>query len=288
MLVDLDDQGGAPGVGGESRIVTQGGGLIDLGTQGVYRANVGPWLWLNLSTDSANFDERPNPDVYESVLFNISAATSKVDVDVPSNTSIGLKFNSPQDNSDVKIGMTDYGLLVKKDNQENDPDTVEVSYPLAQILPQAFVTFSKTVTVSGGAGTITVDKPQRIEIGSAVLASQVSDPTSANVITVGGPCINAVTAEIMGLKYPACGADSGLSQGEGIVKLYESGDKVAIVVAGWEAEDTTRATRVLADFKKYQDAGQLVGTEIKVTGTSATEFTVTPVSGAAAPTTPTE
>jgi hypothetical protein len=72
-----------------------------------------------------------------------------------------------------------------------------------------------------------------------------------------------------------------MSEGEGIVKLFESGDKVAIVVAGWEAEDTTRATRVLADYKTYQEAGKLVGTEVKVSGTSATEFTVTPVTGAA-------
>ncbi|MFH1669502.1 MAG: hypothetical protein ABIA62_06255, partial [Candidatus Woesearchaeota archaeon] len=126
---------------------------------------------------------------------------------------------------------------------------------------------------------ITVERPQRIDIGSAVLASQVSDPSALNVISVGGSCINSVTAEIMGLTYPACGAASGLKEGEGIVKLYESGDKVAIVVAGWEAEDTTRATRVLADFKTYQDSGKLVGSEVRVTGTSATEFTVSPVSG---------
>jgi hypothetical protein len=211
--------------------------------------------------------------------ITFSVASTKLDVATVDDSSIGLKYFSPEDNSDVKQGMTNYGVFSKKNVDDNGPDEIEIAYPLEQILPQVFVTFSKTVTVEGGAGTITVEKPQRLEIGSAVLASQVSDPTSANVITVGGPCINAVTAEIMGLTYPACGSASGLGEGEGVIKLYESGDKVAIVVAGWEAEDTTRATRVLADYKKYQDAGQLVGTEVKVTGTSATEFTVTPVSG---------
>jgi len=288
MAIDLDDDGN---IGGEAGVVTQGGAMIDLGTQtaSLLRPTVGAgnWFWMNLTTDEANFDEKPYYSNVatgnEWVAVNISASGTQVDLALADQPAAGFKTFSPEDNSDLKIGMTNYGALIKRMNQENDPDTVEIDYPLMQVLPQAFVTFSKTVTVSGGAGTITVEKPQRIEIGSAVLASQVSDPTSANVITVGGPCINAVTAEIMGLTYPACGADSGLGQGEGIVKLYESGDKVAIVVAGWEAEDTTRATRVLADYKKYQDAGQLVGTEIKVTGTSATEFTVTPVSGAAAP-----
>jgi hypothetical protein len=276
LIADLDDSGA---VGGEAGVVTQGGAMIDLGTENAadYVPQIAAnWFWLTVTTDNANFDEDPGAD--ETFRVNISrTATPEVDLDVESNATIGLSFKSPEDNSDLNMGMTDYGVLIKETNEENDPDSVEIEYPLTQLLPQVFVTFSKTVTVEGGAGTITVERPQRIEIGSAVLASQVSDPTAANVITVGGPCINSVTAEIMGKTYPACGADSGIGEGEGIVKLYESGDKVAIVVAGWEAEDTTRATRVLADYKTYQEAGKLVGTEVKVTGTSATEFTVTPV-----------
>ncbi|MBU2560673.1 MAG: hypothetical protein KKD17_00085 [Nanoarchaeota archaeon] len=279
LLVDLDDDGT---VGGEAGVVVNGGGMLDLGDQtaAAYRPSVAAgWFWLNVTTDDNNFDEAPltGDEVF---VVNVSGSV-EVDLDVLSNSSIGLSFNSPEDNSDINMGMTDYGVLIKETNEDNDPDSLTITYPKAQLLPQAFVTFEKTVTMEGGAGTITVERPQRIEIGSAVLASQVSDPTAANIVTVGGPCINSVTAEIMGLTYPACGADSGFGEGEGIVKLYESGEKVAIVVAGWEAEDTTRATRVLADYKTYQEAGKLVGTEVKVTGTSATEFTVTPVSGEA-------
>jgi hypothetical protein len=285
MLVDLNDDGTA---GGEALVVVNGGGMIDLGTQGddVYPpllpdgATAVASVTLNFTTDNNNFDEAPGTD--ETFFVDLNHSSShEVDLDVTSDATIGLSFNSPEDNDDLNIGLTDYGVLIKEMNEDNDPDSLTIEYPQAQLLPQAFVTFDKTVTMEGGAGSITVERPQRIEIGSAVLASQVSDPTAANVITVGGPCINSVTAEIMGLTYPACGADSGLGEGEGLVKLYESGDKVAIVVAGWEAEDTTRATRVLADYKTYQEAGQLVGSEVKVTGTSATEFTVTPVSGAA-------
>lgn len=284
MLVDLDDDGT---VGGEGRIVTDGGAMIDLGseTAATWRptaAGASNWFYMTVATDNANFDEAPASDETFYVNFT-KTSNNEVDVDTLSNATIGLSFKTHEDNDNLKTGLTNYGVLIKKLNEDNGPDTLTIEYPLSQLLPQTFVTFSKTVTVEGGAGSITVEKPQRIDIGSAVLASQVSDPTAVNVISVGGSCINSVTAEIMGLTYPACGADSGLSEGEGIVKLYESGDKVAIVVAGWEAEDTTRATRVLADYKAYQEGGQLVGTEVKVTGTSATEFTVTPVSGEAAP-----
>jgi hypothetical protein len=284
LCVDLDDSGALVGTH-NAKVVVNGGGMIDLAANinvATYRANIGAGgVIMNVSTDNNNFDEAPASD--EAFLVNLSkTATHEVDLDVASDAAIGLSFNSPEDNDDLNMGMTNYGVLVKEINEDNDPDSLTIVYPESQLLPQAFLVFEKTVTMEGGAGTITVEKPQRIDVGSAVLASQVSDPTAVNVISVGGSCINEVTAEIMGLTYPACGSDSGLSEDEGIVKLYESGDKVAIVVAGWEAEDTTRATRVLADFKTYQDAGQLVGTEVKVTGTSATEFTVTPVTATTA------
>lgn len=276
MLVDHNDSNAlsTAGTATEAKIVVHGGGIIDLGTpDATYRAATTTPITMTLTTLSKNFDESSGDEV---ISWNVTGGTT-VDINVL-ESSTTVELFSPDYNDDLNIGMSDYGVLVKEEDEgTNDPDTLTIEYPLSQLLPQAFVTFEKTVTMEGGAGTITVERPQRIEIGSAVLASQVSDPSAANVVTVGGSCINSVTAEIMGLTYPACGADSGLAEGEGIVKLYESGDKVAIVVAGWEAEDTTRATRVLADYKMYQEAGQLVGTEVKVTGTSATEFTVTPV-----------
>lgn len=284
LCVDLSDSSTLTGTK-NALVVTKGGAWMDLsaGTNvSTYRQDVGAGVNMSITTDDNNFDEAPTAgEETFYVILNSSSSQAEVNLDIPEISGIGLSFNSPEDNDDVNMGMTNYGVMIKEINEDNDPNTLEINYPLAQLLPQAFVTFSKTVTTEGGAGSITVERPQRIDIGSAVLASQVSDPTAANVISVGGSCINSVTAEIMGLTYPACGTDSGLSEGEGIVKLFESGGKVAIVVAGWEAEDTTRATRVLADYKAYQEAGQLVGTEVKVTGTSATEFTVSPVSGEA-------
>ncbi len=279
LCVDLDDSNVLIGTH-KSYATVQGGGWLDLATNytgTAYREAIGGGTRLTLNTDNSNFDEAPLVDERINVTLSTQAGT-ELDLDVTDDSSIGLNLKSLEENSDTQKGMSNYGVLVKEVNEDNDPDSVEMQYPLQQVLPQVFVTFEKTISTEGGAGTITIERPQRIEVGSAVLASQVPDPTAANVISVGGSCINAVTAEIMGKTYPACGADSGLSEGMGIVKLYESGDKVAIVVAGWEAEDTTRATRVLADFRSYQEAGQLVGSEVKVTGTSATEFTVSPVS----------
>jgi hypothetical protein len=282
LFVDLDDN---DVLGGESKVVVRGGGMIDLGDQDTTRATydlrpsptTAGFFPVTLSTDNANFDEDPGAD--EAIVVNVTASSAEFDLDVNSNTAALLDPKTWDDNSDVKTGLSRYGVMTKETNEDNDPDSLEITYPLEQVLPQAFITFEKTVTKTGGAGTVTIEKPQRIEIGSALLASQVSDTTAANIVTVGGPCINSVTAEIMGLTYPACGEQSGMSEGEAMIKLYESGTNVAVVVAGWSADDTTRATRVLADWKTHQASGKLTGSEVKVTGTSLTQFTVTPVTG---------
>jgi hypothetical protein len=276
LLVDLDDDGD---LGGEGQIVTQGGGMIDLGTEtaATYRPTAGSWFLMTLTTDSSNFDEAPASD--EAVYVNFSKTSSnEVELEVDSNATIGLTFNTHEDNDDLQSGMTNYGVLIKELDQGNDPDTLEIQYPDAQLLPQAFITFEEKFTVADSYGIITVQKPQRLLMGSALLADQLSSMSAYNIISVGGPCINSITAELMGLEYPACRKDSGMEPGEGIIKLYENGDKVALVVAGWEAEDTTRATRILADYKKYQETGQLEGDEVKITGTSATDFRVKSVS----------
>ncbi|MBW2964870.1 hypothetical protein KY363_05430, partial [Candidatus Woesearchaeota archaeon] len=287
LCVDLDDDNSLI-TAHRSYAVTEGGAIMDLAVgESVtsYRGNVtAKQVILGLRTDKNNFDEAPTVDEWVNTTVTVSASQAEFDLDVADDAATGLNLKSHEDNDDLSTGMTNYGVFVKEMNEQNDPDSVTIEYPLAQLLPQVFVTFDKTVTMEGGAGSITVEKPQRIDIGSAVLASQVADPTAQNVISVGGPCINEVTAEVMGLTYPACGTDSGMSEDEGLIKLYESGDKVAIVVAGWAAEDTTRATRVLADYKTYQASGKLVGTEVKVTGTSATDFTVSPVTSSASTT----
>ncbi|MEM3450762.1 MAG: hypothetical protein QW439_04365, partial [Candidatus Woesearchaeota archaeon] len=64
--------------------------------------------------------------------------------------------------------------------------------------------------------------------------------------------------------------NAGFEPGKAFIRLYEQNGKVAILVAGYEGEDTLRASRVLADYKKYG----LSGTSVEVTGTSLTDITV--------------
>ena len=93
-----------------------------------------------------------------------------------------------------------------------------------------------------------------------------------NMIVVGGPCINSAAAALMGSSEPLCGEASGLQEGQGMLKLFENGDNVAMLVAGWSKADTRRATRVASGYEDWAD--KLVGSEVIVTGTSMSDIDV--------------
>jgi hypothetical protein len=86
--------------------------------------------------------------------------------------------------------------------------------------------------------------------GSAVepvLTSESGASAYDNVILVGGPCVNSLTAEYMGLTYPACESASTIPENQAIIKLVEMNGKSALIVAGWEQADTQRAASKLSE-----------------------------------------
>ena len=101
---------------------------------------------------------------------------------------------------------------------------------------------------------------QRIDVGATKLASEVANIKAVNSILVGGPCANAAAAEIMG--NPAECAE-GFTPGVGKVNLYENDGNVAMLVAGYAAEDTRNAAAVVANYGDY--ASTLKGAAVEVT-----------------------
>lgn len=79
----------------------------------------------------------------------------------------------------------------------------------------------------------------------------VNNISDKNIVSIGGPCANKITAQIMDLPttWPEC--TTGFEEGKGIIKLYNKWNKTQLVVAGYSAEDTRRAAEILADYKKH-------------------------------------
>jgi len=80
--------------------------------------------------------------------------------------------------------------------------------------------------------------------------SEVSTVANKHLIVVGGSCVNTVAAKILNSDAPLCGADfstaTKVGAGGYIIKTVaspENKDKIAMLVAGYNAADTTNAVK---------------------------------------------
>lgn len=176
---------------------------------------------------------------------------------------------------DVKVGsegigtreddvMDHYGIIIENPENNADDDRVVLSVPSEQVFADVSVLGQGNEVVEAEDDADAEDVAQ---LGNMVFKdSEVQSVKDKNLIVVGGSCINSLTASLMGGK--ACGteftAKTGVAPGKYIIQSFVSPynvDKVAVVVAGYEAADTTRAvnavregTMDLSVGKKYLSA----------------------------------
>ena len=92
---------------------------------------------------------------------------------------------------------------------------------------------------------------------------------NSNLIVIGSPCLNKISAQILGLNYPTCGDNMGIKNGESRILLKNFyGNKYALIVYGYTQEDTNRALELLRDpeiiRKKLRETGRECKTEFKI------------------------
>jgi hypothetical protein len=205
------------------------------------------------------------------VLLAWSAADSKLNIKTdPTSSSSFFSLKDWDSKDSFGTAYTKYGTYVEF-NQDPTQDTVVLQYPSQEAVARVYLTSGVTKTSSasvGGGSGVTITP---IQVGTAKLASEVRDISAQNMIVVGGPCANTVAAQLMGASAATCA--NGFTEGKAMIKLYEQGSKVAMLVAGYSALDTRRASRVLANYDQYA----LSGSEIEVSGTTLTDISVSTV-----------
>ncbi|MBI1936415.1 hypothetical protein HYS31_08335 [Candidatus Woesearchaeota archaeon] len=84
-----------------------------------------------------------------------------------------------------------------------------------------------------------------------------------NIISIGGPCANKITAQIMDLPttWPECA--NGFEEGKGRIILYNKWNKFQIIVAGFSQDNTRMAAKVIESYSGFNPTGK----ELQVTGT---------------------
>lgn len=143
-----------------------------------------------------------------------------------------------------------------------DYDSVVVTYPGAESFANLYLSAPETVV--GGGGTL----------GDVLVTdAEVSTVSSKNLVVVGGSCINTAAAKLLGSTTPLCGSAwtgaTGVGSGQFLIKGYATSSitsKMALLVAGYEAADTTNAATYLRT--------KTVDTSKAYKGTSGTEATL--------------
>ncbi len=176
----------------------------------------------------------------------------------------------------LEIGETStYETYVKTDTAprilhytQPDEDWAEVYYPNgdSETYGEVYLTESGAVLVPGtGTG----------QLGEVLVKdTEVSTVSSKHLIVVGGSCINSVAANLIGGAY--CGnawtEKTGVGSGEFLIKSYAgkyTAGKIALLVAGYEAADTTAAATALKN-KVVDTAKEYKGTTSTTTVTEVT------------------
>ncbi len=100
------------------------------------------------------------------------------------------------------------------------------------------------------------------------LTNEITKLKDSNLILVGGPCVNSLTANFMN-SFGEC--TEGFNPGRAKILLYENGEKIALVVAGYSGEDTRAAGKILENFAVYKLSGKSAEVE---RGSSLSEVSV--------------
>ena len=171
----------------------------------------------------------------------------------------GSSYDTVDGDDDVQEYVTPYGTLVRFDNEE--AGWVEIYTPDEQVEAQVYMVFGEVASSSELSVTVDADMADdkkaeleddgytivsteevaseavEFDIDAPVMDSSVSG--MSDMIVVGGPAVNSVAADLLGLAYPAFGEASGLTAGQAEIRFFQASNSV--LVYGWAAEDTAAA-----------------------------------------------
>jgi len=258
--------------------LASGRGAVTIGKQRYYLQNAsaaaGGASAANISladTSSARIDqpaimvkEKKNDNSeYETVIVKTGDDSNGINVD----TGVVFSGFSGSGTSTSTSSLTKYldlwGSLVSLDT--SGQGTVTVKTPDTQVSGGVFVlTSAATAPTTTTVGSGTVVQPS-LGSGISKLDTEVgADKTAKNLILVGGPAINTLVAELgTDGKSPSLTEWRTQLQGKGIIQsvsnAFQAG-KTAIVVAGYEKEETGAAALKLAtDSALKGTAKQVMG-----------------------------
>ncbi len=139
--------------------------------------------------------------------------------------------------------------------------TAEITYHGGESYNTAYLTSAAATSSSSSSGEAGV---------MTVKDSNVASVAGKNLVVVGGSAINSVAASLLGGAYSGAMFTSatGVGAGQFLIQSFNRNGNTALLVAGYNAADTEKATTYLLNNNVNTTIGN------KMVGTSATSATV--------------
>lgn len=142
------------------------------------------------------------------------------------------------------------------ENSECVPNVIDLSYYPSFLIKDG--RFDLTTVVGDKSSSINVIAQTYIlptflsaEFIKNKLASEITS-LNQNIISFGNPCINEISAKIMGNPQPC---DKDFQRGKGYIKLYRYDDFFHLIIAGYTDLGTKKAAEILANYQNYKFQG---------------------------------
>jgi hypothetical protein len=161
-------------------------------------------------------------------------------------TDVNVTDHETEDGSKKYIGyvVSDLATETLIDKPSSGLNELAITYHGEPSYAEVFLT-AKDVTFGGGNGG---------GGGSAsiisIFDSEVGANPDANMIVIGGSCVNTYAATLLGVSSKTCGADwttaTDVSAGQYLIETFDrTGGKIATLVAGYNEGDTRNAVTAL-------------------------------------------
>ncbi len=151
---------------------------------------------------------------------------------------------------------TRYGTIVVDPKSKLGGDDFVVKMPADQVKASTAV-WQGAFKGSAVSADDEEDDTTATGVPELLEAADVTDVEAQHLVLVGGPCVNALTAQFLGLAEGTCGEASGLTVDEAVVSMVANGEKYAALVYGWEASDTQRAANAVSDETLGAESGDM-------------------------------
>lgn len=265
VLVNLADLGGI--LAFKNELMVDLDGVESLGTTG--------YLQFYLD-DDVNVDDETDDDEFYYIDFGWDSNDEEIDLVLDMNSYAVNEGNEDviDGSTDVKEFITAYGTKIKYDNDEKT--YIEIDVPEEQVKADMKLVFggnpATETTIIVDVDKLDAKRAELEEEGHIIVKTEILQSESVefdvasvsfdseintlgDVIVVGGPAVNKLAADLLGVSFPAYGSASGTNINEAVVKYYE--EKNSILVYGYEGKDTAIAVNKL-------NQEELTGLEINI------------------------